>query len=190
MPKPRAPERATSHDIFRQYNGQIENHRIADLIVEQFGGEVEKVEKKIAVWKIRDGWVKKNNVVQHSPNVVQQSNNNEAENPPLNVFTSNSKKSLSAKNSAPAKKSGTADTNTKRRGAPKGNKYAVGNAGGNGGSPRNNHALVTGAYVNIKRKIFTDPEVLAVYEENLDLLTENVEFIKEERARRFYNHLS
>jgi len=85
------------------------------------------------VWKIRDGWVKKNNVVQHSLNVLQQSNNNKAENPPLNVSISNSKKSLSAENSAPAKKSGTADTNTKRRGAPKENKYAVGNTGGKNG---------------------------------------------------------
>lgn len=39
-----------------------------------------------------------------------------------------------------------AESKTVRRGAPKGNKYAVGNRGGNGGPPGNKNALITGEY--------------------------------------------
>lgn len=61
MARMRDPNRDKAHEIWIQHNGQITNREIAKIL------DVD--EKKIAVWKQRDGW---NVVQQKTNNVVQQ----------------------------------------------------------------------------------------------------------------------
>ena len=70
MPKLKSPLRGVAHEIFLQHNGIIPSRRIAERLVARFGGEVSKIEQKIAVWKKRDSWL---------ANVVQQSNANDVQ---------------------------------------------------------------------------------------------------------------
>jgi len=155
LPKPRSPERGVAHEIFLQHNGNIENRRIAEQLSNRFGGEVEKLEKKVAVWKQRDDWLKKKNVVQHSNandvqrkgKVVQRTrptktlpiNNskNDLENDPLHAPLASDEAQLPKTNT------------TSRGGAPKGNGNAIGNRGGNGGPKGNRNAVVTGEHASI-----------------------------------------
>ena len=63
MARPRSPNRDKAREIWEQSGGALTNREIAAQLGED--------EKKVAVWKQRDGWVK-SNVVQHSKYVVQQ----------------------------------------------------------------------------------------------------------------------
>lgn len=56
MPRERSPNRDKAFEIYKEHNGNIENREIAKIL-----GENEKV---IAVWKQRDKWNEKLNVVQ------------------------------------------------------------------------------------------------------------------------------
>lgn len=73
MPRARDPNRDKAHEMYEQHSGNITNREIANNL-----GVDEKV---IAVWKQRDNWLKKNNVVQRSKSkVVQQKNKNNKKN--------------------------------------------------------------------------------------------------------------
>jgi len=131
MPRERNPNRDKAYKIWLEYNGDITNRQIAEML-----GENEKV---IAVWKQRDKW----NVVQQSPDE---------------------------------------SCTTKKRGAPKGNKNAVGNGGGappgnknavgnNGGAPpRNTNAVKTGEHQSIWMDALTPDQQEVLLRVNLEPL--------------------
>lgn len=56
MPKARSPNRDKAFEIFKENQGNISNREIARILSES--------EKSIAVWKKRDCWLNKTNVVQ------------------------------------------------------------------------------------------------------------------------------
>ncbi|APM40491.1 phage terminase small subunit [Clostridium kluyveri] len=58
MPRQRSPNRDKAFEIYKEHGGNIENRQIAKILSED--------EKKIAVWKQRDKWVDKLNVVQQT----------------------------------------------------------------------------------------------------------------------------
>ncbi|TAN63769.1 terminase [Paraclostridium sordellii 8483] len=58
MARARSPNRDKAFDIYKEYDGNITNREIATMLNED--------EKVIAVWKSRDKWNKKINVVQQS----------------------------------------------------------------------------------------------------------------------------
>jgi uncharacterized protein YjcR len=58
LARSRSPNRDKAFDIFKSHSGDITNREIAGILQED--------EKVIAVWKSRDKWANKCNVVQHS----------------------------------------------------------------------------------------------------------------------------
>jgi len=57
VPSARSPERDKAYEIYLQHGGNITNRQIAE--------QLSIDERVVAVWKNRDGWVKKTSVVQH-----------------------------------------------------------------------------------------------------------------------------
>jgi len=141
MPKPRSPNRDKAFEIFKKHNGEIENRRIAEQLNEN--------EKLIAVWKSRDGWLKKNNDVQQTNDVHQTSNENCTSKPYKKTSSNNSTKK-SASKKVKNNESGTPDkTNTQNPKARFGNNNAAGNKGGLGGPTGNSFAVKTNEYRNL-----------------------------------------
>ena len=67
MPRARSPERDKAFEVYKESGGTLENRRIAEAL------NID--EKMVAVWKGRDKWNDRLNVVQQSKrNVVQQKN--------------------------------------------------------------------------------------------------------------------
>jgi len=174
MPRPRSPNRDRAHEIFKQHNGNIENRRIA----EQLGED----ERLIAVWKQRDDWVKKNNDVQQTNAVHQMVNKKRTSNNDKEKSTNDALKTSAKKNKKSAEEKsenvGTADTNTKKRGAPFGNKRAVGNRGGNGGPLRNKHGLRNHLYETVFFADIYDDSERAILDMDFDKYAHQDRLIK------------
>lgn len=58
MPKPRSPNREKSFEIYKEYDGNIENRRIAEMLGIS--------EKTVGGWKCKDAWESRLNGVLHS----------------------------------------------------------------------------------------------------------------------------
>jgi len=173
MPKPRSPERDKAFEIYKQHGGNIENRRIA----EQLGVD----EKVIAVWKSRDSWAKKNNVVQQT-NDVQQKNKSCTSNKGKKKASNNTSEKNRVKSSSADAKSATIKTDTQNPKARFGNKNAVGNSGGRG-TIGNKNAVTTGAYETINLAGLTDEEK-ELLNAPVDIIAEQHELLKIERIRR------
>lgn len=143
MPRESNPNRNRAKEIWLEHKGKITNRQIAELIGED--------EKKIAVWKQRDKWsaLLNGNVVQQSTDVVQQNKSNVVQ-----------QKEISSDG----------DIIKKSRGAQKGNKNAVGNRGGPGGTPGNKNAVTTGEYESIWFDCLTEEEQAICGSINTDTL--------------------
>jgi len=125
MPRPRSPNRDRAYEIYKKHNGSIENRRIAEQLNED--------ERLIAVWKSRDGWLKKGNLeAQVASNVVQQTN--DVQQKPIEKI------------------------NSPHPQARLGNQNAVGNKGGSGASLGEKRALKHGAYETILLEDLTDEQ--------------------------------
>ena len=140
MPRQRSPERDKAFEIFMQHNGEIENRRIAE--------QLNVDERIVAVWKSRDGWLKKKNVVQQS-NDVQQTKKRRTTNPGVKKSTNNTSKKLPTENVGEPPIEDEAKTNSQHPKARPGNKNAKGNKGGPGAPIRNKRAVRTHEYINI-----------------------------------------
>ena len=151
MPRPRSPEHDRAREIFDKHNGNIENRRIAEQLSDEFGGEVEKLEKKVAAWKSR--WLKKKNVVQQS-NVVQQTDKSCTTKTPENISSNISGDIFLQESTGKSK----AKTNSQNPKARFGNKNAIGNKGGPGAPPKNKYAVKTKEYMKLYYDDLDDEE--------------------------------
>ncbi|MCL2217930.1 MAG: phage terminase small subunit [Defluviitaleaceae bacterium] len=139
MPRARSPKRDEAYQIYAQYNGKIENRRIAE--------QLDVDERFISKWKHEDEWVKKSNGVHQTKKGVHRTAEKCTPNTPAKS-SSNKKRKTSGREKSSMNKG--AETNsTNKGGAPIGNKNAEGNAGGKGGPPKNKKALKTGEYETI-----------------------------------------
>ena len=171
MPRPRSPNRDKAYEIYTNYNGKIENRRIAEQLDED--------ERLIAKWKHEDEWVKKNKGVHHSTKGVHQTLEGTA--------STNGKKYLpnnaEGTRQEPSGKIEESKTDTKRHGAPKGNQNAAKNRGGNGAPIGNKRAVTTGEHEIITYAGLTDEEK-AIAAVPFDKFAEQEDLIGLERVRR------
>ncbi|MDA2559852.1 phage terminase small subunit [Bacillus cereus] len=124
MARQRSPDRNKAYEIFKEYNGDITNRKIAELLSTS---EKTVSEKTVGGWKSKDGWINKLNGVFHK---------NERSTP---------KKDTEYSKKKPGAPKGNKNAVNNRGGAPKGNKNAVGNSGG--AAPlRNGNAATHGLY--------------------------------------------
>lgn len=127
MARARSPSRDKALEIYKQYNGNITNREIANILNED--------EKVIAVWKSRDKWNK----------VVQQSEQSCTTNKIDTKKTRKASKQADCgdSNKLNKKKSKTNSQNSKAR---YNNKNAIGNIGGPGGPIGNKKAETHGFF--------------------------------------------
>ncbi|MED3183881.1 phage terminase small subunit [Bacillus thuringiensis] len=124
MARQRSPDRNKAYEIFKEYNGDITNRKIAELLSTS---EKTVSEKTVGGWKSKDEWIDKLNGVLHK---------NERSTP---------KKDTEYSKKKPGAPKGNKNAVNNRGGAPKGNKNAVGNSGG--AAPlRNGNAATHGLY--------------------------------------------
>ncbi|MEJ9171628.1 phage terminase small subunit [Bacillus cereus] len=124
MARQRSPDRNKAYEIFKEYNGDITNRKIAELLSTS---EKTVSEKTVGGWKSKDGWIDKLNGVLHK---------NERSTP---------KKDTEYSKKKPGAPKGNKNAINNRGGAKKGNKNAVGNSGG--AAPlRNGNAVSHGLY--------------------------------------------
>ncbi|EMJ6439761.1 MULTISPECIES: phage terminase small subunit [Bacillus cereus group] len=124
MARQRSPDRNKAYEIFKEYNGDITNRKIAELLSTS---EKTVSEKTVGGWKSKDGWIDKLNGVLHK---------NERSTP---------KKDTEYSKKKPGAPKGNKNAVNNRGGAKKGNKNAVGNSGG--AAPlRNGNAATHGLY--------------------------------------------
>lgn len=124
MARQRSPDRNKAYEIFKEYNGDITNRKIAELLSIS---EKTVSEKTVGGWKSKDRWIGKLNGVLHK---------NERSTP---------KKDAEYSKKKPGAPKGNKNAINNRGGAKKGNKNAVGNSGGS--APlRNGNAATHGLY--------------------------------------------
>ena len=172
MPKPRSPNRDKAKEMYLNSKGNKPLKEIA--------AEVGVSDTQIRKWKSTDNWdgktVTNGNVTKRKGTANSNANSNvtkQGENmPTLNV----SKKEGNADTSKPVENSNSkTNSKPKSRGAPSGNKNAIGNRGGNGAPPDNKYAVVTHEFEKI---LFSD-----------DMLNESEKALLDAHYDKFEQHL-
>ncbi|MGV5537595.1 phage terminase small subunit [Bacillus sp. XB1] len=124
MARQRSPDRDKAYHLFKEYNGDITNRKIAELLSTS---ERTVSEKTVGGWKTKDKWMQQLNGVLHK---------NKRSTP---------KKDAEYSKKKPGAPKGNKNALNNRGGAKKGNKNAVGNSGG--AAPlRNGNAATHGLY--------------------------------------------
>lgn len=165
MPKVRSPNRDKAFEIYKEHNGDIPLVSIAEQLGETDG--------TVRGWKSKDKWDSKLNGTFQTKN-----NKNTERSKQKESKTKKSSSSISTKkNNVPimdTKQNLKTNLNseTKNRGAPKGNKNAVGNKGGKGAVEGNKYALTTGEYETILFDDVFDEKELKVFNCELDIRIE------------------
>ncbi len=143
MPKVRSPNRDKAYEMYKSKNGNIPLVEIAKQIGETDG--------TVRGWKSKDKWDEKMNGTFQTKN-MERSEKKKSKNKNVKKISS----FLNSQNSDMSIMDTNEDLETdlnskieKKRGAPKGNKNAVGNIGGSGAPVGNKYALTTGEYETI-----------------------------------------
>ncbi len=153
MPREPDPNRKIAFEVYKEHNGDIALVAIA----EQLG----VTDGTIRGWKSKDKWEDKMNGTFQTKN-TERSKRNKQKNKSSKKKSSNlakEKNDVSTISDSENSKTNIIQT-TKNRGAPKGNRNALGNRGGNGAALGNKYALRTGEFETITlTDVFSDAEL-------------------------------
>lgn len=184
MPKERSPNRDKAYELYKINNGDIPLVSIAEELNETAG--------TVRGWKSKDKWDSKLNGTFQTKNTERSIQNSKKSKANKKITSSIYQKNDSVPIMSTNQNSETnSNTKTNKKGAPKGNKNAVGNSGGNGAIEGNKNALSTGEYESIIFKNILGKEERSIFGRDIDVKDKLLEqlHILEVREYRIFQRI-